>query len=167
MYLYLMRHADALEVGVEGIQSDTQRRLSPKGKQSTSFIAQFLLQSNIQIHAILSSPLVRAVETAALMKEGLILNSEIEETPHLAPSGSVEELCSVIGSNDHGKHLLLVGHIPYLEQLASYLLSPKVPIQIKFKKTSICCIDVTSLPPKGGAALLWMLSPDLLTIPKE
>ena len=54
---------------------------------------------------------------------------------------------------------LLVGHMPDLAELASFLLTGNRNLNIEFKKGSICAIEVSSLPPRGPGLLRWMLTP--------
>ena len=164
MHLYLMRHADALNVGEVGIRSDYDRTLSSQGKEQTRSTGQFLNQAGISIDIILSSPLPRAKETAAIIKSCLNNKHAIIETPHLSPIGSMKDLCQQIASLDDVESVLLVGHIPDLEHLTSYLLTGGHRLQSNFRKTSICCMDIQKFPPKGSGILRWMLSPDLLPI---
>ncbi|MDP3980035.1 MAG: hypothetical protein Q8Q33_01335, partial [Chlamydiota bacterium] len=63
----------------------------------------------------------------------------------------------------YGKNVLLIGHIPDLEYLTSYLLSSQTHIKISFRKTSICFIEIEDFPPYGTGTLHWMFDSDLLT----
>ncbi|MEK7833788.1 MAG: hypothetical protein AAB401_22060, partial [Acidobacteriota bacterium] len=54
---------------------------------------------------------------------------------------------------------LLVGHMPDMSEIASYLLAGNRNLNIEFKKGSLCTIEVSSLPPRGHGLLRWMMSP--------
>ncbi|MDP3979963.1 MAG: histidine phosphatase family protein, partial [Chlamydiota bacterium] len=90
MYIYLMRHAHALNIGTDGIHIDFDRKLSTKGKERSKLTGQFLRKNALKIDTILSSPLIRAKETALIMHEVLAVKNPIIETPLLGPGGSKE-----------------------------------------------------------------------------
>lgn len=161
MFIYLMRHAEALDIGSNGVRSDSERPLSSYGKECASFMGQTLKQQNIPIDVIFSSPLKRAIETAGALQ----LDAQIINTPYLTPSGSIPDLCQQIQAEK--KNILVVSHIPYLEILASYLLSASENLEIKFYKSAICAIEIFDLPPKGIGVLHWMTNPNLYLIPKQ
>src|SRR6266536_5190606 len=92
MKLYLLRHGEAVEPGDPKFANDAERPLTPKGIQRTKLLAYTLRQMEISFDVIVSSPLVRARETAEIVERGLRLHGRLEFTEHLAPSGDVEKL---------------------------------------------------------------------------
>jgi len=90
--LYVLRHAEAADDKDARFENDAARPLTIKGVRRTKLLAHALRQWEITFDAILSSPLVRARETAEILMRGLRLQGKLELTDHLAPSGDVEKL---------------------------------------------------------------------------
>ena len=95
MKLYLLRHGDAVETGDPKFK-DAERPLTPKGIQRTKQLAHALQQMEISFEAMLSSPLVRARETAEIVVRGLESSGKLELTDSLTPFGSMENLVSLL-----------------------------------------------------------------------
>ena len=115
MFVYFMRHGEALPVGGP-IQEDAQRPLSEQGKMQVRQAAEGLkrgrLASGDQVRAldrVISSPLVRARETAAIVAE-IMGDAPVDTSASLAPNASPAGLRSLLVSHQGEKGLLLVGH---------------------------------------------------------
>jgi phosphohistidine phosphatase len=81
--VFLIRHADAVSEDVAG--SDEDRWLSPRGREAARGLARLLREQQIELDAIVSSPLPRAVQTAELVADGLDYLGPIETWRALAP----------------------------------------------------------------------------------
>ena len=86
MHLYLIRHGIAAEP--EEYDTDSERPLTKEGERKTRKIAQRLYELEIQSDLILTSPLLRAQQTAQILQT-VGLSSKIEESGALAPSGDI------------------------------------------------------------------------------
>jgi phosphohistidine phosphatase len=160
MNLYLMRHGLAVEQGKSSRETDRKRPLTPKGKRKVRLVAQALAQLKISFVAIVSSPLVRARDTAELVKDELGFGEKIQLTDHLAPQGSHKALVSLLqrlpGSP---QEILLVGHEPDLSQLAAFLLDGGKGVTLIFKKSGMAKLNAEKLRPGRCATLEWLLPP--------
>ena len=115
MKLYLLRHGDAGQNGDPNYPVDADRPLTPKGIKRTKCLAHALLGMEITFDMILTSPLVRARQTAELMERGMRLHGQLAHTAHLSPSGDMEKLVTQLNAIRPAlKSVLLVGHDPYL-----------------------------------------------------
>jgi phosphohistidine phosphatase len=109
---------------------------------------------------ILSSPYLRASETAVIAMESMHLKKDqLILTKHLAPLGGAEQLIAEINAQDSVENVLLVGHEPELGELVSLLLSGDQSISITLKKGGICCLSVDNLIVGKCATLEWLLNP--------
>lgn len=159
--IYLMRH------GIAGPppagMGDPDRRLTPDGERKMHGIAIGLKRLGIVPDAVLSSPLRRAEETAALVAAVLAPDVAVEIHLRLAPGHAPADVISGLHRYRAAQHLLLVGHQPDLGQLASHLLTGSSGLLgLDFKKGGTAAIEVTSLPPRSAGALLWFLTPKQL-----
>lgn len=163
MDLYLMRHGIAVPAPGPGIHSDRERSLSSKGTKRLRKAAKGLLALRLSFDRILTSPLLRAQQTAKIVAEVLNTENRIEEIAELAPEGSVQKLLSSLAAYRGAKRILLVGHQPLLGETALLLLSGGNGAEVDLKKGGICCIEADDLPPKK-AVLRWLLTPRQLRL---
>jgi len=163
MNLYFMRHGIAVPRDAHEIHTDRERPLSPKGLKKMRRAAEGLLTLKLSFDRILTSPLLRAQQTAQVVAEVFNTEDRIEEIPELAPESSIQKLLSSLAAYRESKRLLFVGHQPLLGEIASFLLSGEKGLEMDFKKGGICCIEVDSLPPKK-ALFRWLLTPKQLRL---
>ena len=159
MNLYLMRHGLAIERGTPGYDSDHERPLTPKGERKVRRVAEALLQMDVSFEVILSSPLVRARQTAEALLAEVKAPEKLQLTELLAPGGRSKELVKLIQElPGPPENVLLVGHEPDLGQLASLLLSGGDALSIPFKKGGVARLTVERLRAGRCAALEWLLT---------
>ncbi|HZZ81881.1 MAG TPA: phosphohistidine phosphatase SixA [Gemmataceae bacterium] len=159
MDLYLIRHADALALGERGITNDEERPLSEKGEADAERAAKALQARGIVLDRLLTSPLLRARQTADILlrvwaKPELVLDT----CDQLAPSGKPRKLSKYILKSG-GEKIGLVGHMPHLGEYAAWLLGNK-KYQIDVAKAGIVYITCGELPAKGLGALQWLVTPE-------
>jgi phosphohistidine phosphatase len=166
MNFYLMRHGLAVSGDEAGIGTDSERPLSPKGIKQMRRAAKGLARLEIPFSSLLTSPLIRARQTAGIVAEALGLESELEEISGLAPESSVEHLLFGLTRFQHRDHILLVGHQPLLSETASYLVCGKsgVSLALPFRKGGLCRIEIDALPPTSPGTLHWLLTPKQLRL---
>ena len=166
MDLSIVRHGIALDVGEEGIQSDFERKLSPKGIEKTGIIAKAFKKMEVNPGLILTSPLVRARETAAIIAEELKIQKNIKESDHLRPNADLHT-CIQMLSNQKERSIMVVGHIPCLPMLASLLLTKNFGTHIVLKKAGICGISFEEKIQEGTGLLRMLLEPKQLVLMTE
>ena len=161
MLLYLIRHGKA--AAAADFKSDAERPLTADGVAEMRRVARRLAKLAISFDATLTSPLVRARETAEVLAEAGIAGL-IEDCPALAPGGTLEEtLAQVVRHLRHGaERIALVGHEPGLSDWAARLAgAPSSALELK--KGGIIALELADRPPfEGRAMLFWLTSPKLL-----
>lgn len=164
MKLYIVRHAIAVEAGTPGYEDDSLRPLTGKGKKRMQRIAQGLKEMGAEVDLILTSPYLRAVETAKILRKTFDLNKgEVVETEYLAPMGHGDQLINLINEKYAGvANLALVGHEPSLSSLVSVLVSGDPTLSFTLKKGGVCRLSVDTLQYGRCATLDWLLSPSQL-----
>ena len=158
MQLYLLRHGIA-EDGRPG-KNDASRELTAEGRRKLREILRVAAHADVKPALILSSPLIRAVQTAELAAEVLHCNHEILRTKALIPNSPVEAVWDEIRAHRDQTELMLVGHEPLFGQLAAYLLGAP-ELRLDFKKGAIVRIDFESLGIKPRGLLRWFLTAKL------
>lgn len=159
MNLYLMRHAIAEARDASAYPDDSQRPLSTPGRRKMTKIASGLKELGLDFDLILSSPYLRARETAEIMAKRFGLKNRLLFSDHLSPLGQADQLIAEIRAQYMVENLLLVGHEPYLSSLISMLLAGKAGLEITMKKGGLCCLSVTELRYAQCATLEFLLTP--------
>jgi phosphohistidine phosphatase len=164
MFIYLMRHGPAVPFEANPELPDGKRQLTPEGRKKTRLAARGLNRLGLDIDVVLTSPLVRAKETAELVVSELSLPpDELRETGNLAPGGDAETLLRELAQIGHASSFLLVGHEPDISHLTARLLvNGRGNLDLIFKKAAVCCVEVEALPPKSTGQLHFLLQPKQL-----
>jgi phosphohistidine phosphatase len=160
--LYIMRHGLASPRGAAGIPDDTKRPLTPEGEKKTRESARGLLRLGFELDWIVTSPLVRAVETAGIVSDVLDSETPMDISEALRPGGSPEALFALLAKHPHRTRVLVVGHEPDLGELAARLLGAGRNTHLGFKKGGCCRIDFDEFPPKSPGHLIWWLTPRVM-----
>ena len=159
--LYLIRHGLSAERG-EAWPDDAKRPLTGKGLSRLRREARALEKFGVSFDQIVTSPLVRARQTAEVFADGLSSHPATAHSDALAPGGTPAQVIQELGKFSRRKRIALVGHEPNIGELAARLLGARGAFD--FKKGSICCIEVTALPPTSPGTLLWLATPKMLRL---
>jgi phosphohistidine phosphatase len=159
VYLYLVRHGVAVSHGSPGISSDAERGLSNKGIVKVRRNARALACIGVEMDEIWTSPLIRARQTADLLAEGLQITAPVRVVEYLQPEGKFEALTSELEQHLEQAGIALVGHEPYLGELATYLLTGVRSSSFRFKKGGVACIEVYDATPPIHCQLRWLVTP--------
>jgi phosphohistidine phosphatase len=157
--LYLIRHGLAEERG-EAWPDDAKRPLTEEGIARMRKSVRGLARLNVNIDVVLTSPLIRARQTAEIVVAGLDPRPALVSTDALAPSGSFAAVVAELEKHARKQRIGLVGHEPNIGELAARLIGSRHGIE--FKKGAVCRIDVETLPPSGPGDLRWLLTPRIL-----
>jgi phosphohistidine phosphatase len=157
--LYLIRHGVAEERG-SAYRDDTKRPLSEAGTDALRKAACGLARFGVSFDLVLTSPLVRARQTADVLAAALRPRPSIIEIAALAPGGTFQALVEELAARTSGHRIALIGHEPDLSQLAARLAGLRQPLP--FKKGAVCRIDFAAAPPSPPGTLRWFLPPAAL-----
>lgn len=156
--IILIRHGIAHDP--EPNQDDSERALTADGEQRTAEVARGLAAIDVAPDVILTSPYVRARQTAEILARGLRFRGEVRSYPPLAVGGSSERTVRGLDDYRSAHEIILVGHQPSLGELASYLLTGSSGVvPLPFKKAAAAAIEVSALAPRSAGALLWFMGP--------
>ncbi len=159
---YILRHGIAEMRGAANALDDTKRTLTPEGKRKMRDIAAGLARIGVEVDWIVSSPLVRAVETSEIVGEALSGKPPMELCDALRPGGSAEALIAFIAKRADRRRVLVVGHEPDLSELAARLIGAGGSANLAFKKGGCCLITFPEFPPKSPGRLMWWLTPRIM-----
>lgn len=156
--LYIIRHAEAVPVGQDGIESDEARPLTEAGTASCKPLAAALKRVAPKLDKLLTSPLVRARDTAAGIAEHWgDKPPHVIDTPALTPGTRKRELLEAIRAIK-GRSIGLVGHNPDLSELVAWLIGDR-NVGIELEKGGMACVRFAERAGKGVGSLVWMVTP--------
>lgn len=163
MQLYIIRHGIAAEK--TEYKNDKERPLIEKGRQKTEKVAQRLLDIGIHFDLMLTSPLVRAKQTAEILHESG-LSDQLEEFPALAPDGNIQDWVNWWLKSRYNldeSSLALVGHEPNLGNWAETLIWGQSQGKLVFKKSGVIGLELpVGINPIGESNLFLLSSPKFL-----
>jgi phosphohistidine phosphatase len=163
MELYLIRHGIAEEHQPE--LKDEERQLTPEGRQKTEKVADKLTKLGFHFDLILTSPLVRAYQTAEiLIAAGL--SSQLEQSHHLSFESNIQNWLQEWlepRNYPHKTQLALVGHAPSLSHWAEILLWGEAKERLILKKAGMIGIKLPDDgSPLGRSQMFWLTPPKYL-----
>jgi phosphohistidine phosphatase len=161
MRLILFRHGPAGTADAARWPDDRERPLSSRGAERTQAAALGLGEMESEITRVLTSPLRRALETGAIVREALEIDRALELHADLSPGGSARRLLESFADGADDETVVLVGHEPDLGKLAGTLLFG-APAHLPLKKAGACAIEFEGSPIAGEGQLLWFLPPRAL-----
>jgi len=165
MDLLIVRHAIAFERNARRWPDDGERPLSPEGMVRARKAAAGLKQVAERPQCVLSSPLVRAKQTAAILTE-FAGWPKASECPALAPDEPPDEVFAALAAQKE-KIVAVVGHQPGLGRLLAACLPAQVrggvkPEAFELKKMGVALVSFSGTPRAGGGVLNWFVPPRIL-----
>lgn len=155
--VFVIRHAeaeDAVDAAHAGRQ-DKERRLTDAGKRDMREAAAGLAELVDGISLILTSPLIRAAQTAELL-QAAFPKAELRRHAFLAPGSDPGALLKSI-VNRPGP-VALVGHEPDLSQWIGYMSTGMSRSVVRMKKGAVCRLDMPDHAQPGEACIAWLMT---------
>jgi phosphohistidine phosphatase len=159
MDLYFLRHGKAEDVGERGASDDFSRALTAVGVTEMEAEAKALQRLGLEPHLIVTSPLVRAKQTAQIVAKRLGLKKELVETEMLAPGCDVKHVRKLLSSYDTHQTIMLVGHEPDFSTIVGELIGAA---SIELKKGGVAAVSIERSIRAGAGVLQWLIPPKIL-----
>lgn len=156
MLLALLRHGVAEDPGPATGYRDEPRRLTPQGVERMQRAADGIARIGLRPDAVLSSPLVRCRETAAIVAARL--GAEVRTTDALRPGARAERVLDVLAEYPGARCVLACGHQPDMSLLVADLVGGGI---VEFRKGTLALIDLPH-PRPGGGTLVGLHPPRVL-----
>jgi len=167
MKLYLVRHGIAVDRIGGAVLNDFQRPLTDEGKEETKVVAQALKKLNIKPDLVVASPLIRAKQTADIIRDVLSVKEDLKISDALAPGGGASDVYKFLRNSCDMRtteEVVLVGHEPDIGRLAATLIWAGPEVNVPFKKAGVCRIDVPDVPPTMPGTLKWFITPKIANL---
>lgn len=156
MEIYILRHGEAVPKGTPGYPTD-DRPLTDDGIEKLTEAAKGIKSLINSFDVVVSSPLVRALDTAKIASEAVGYSGKIHTTEYMIPESPMRNLFEFLKQFNGKEKILLVGHEPHLGYLASFMIGIEESV-IEFKKGGMCRIDIPKFPPEKPGKLIWLLT---------
>jgi len=157
MEIYLLRHGAAERNASSG--RDADRRLTEEGIAAVTEVVTQARHAGFNPSLILTSPYVRAVETAKLTARLLDYDQEIMNTTALTPESTPEDAWEELRLYGDQASILAVTHEPLVSALASWMLG-SARTEIEFKPGAMIRIDIETVTAKPRGVRRWTIVPD-------
>ncbi|MFO7915786.1 MAG: phosphohistidine phosphatase SixA [Candidatus Krumholzibacteriales bacterium] len=149
MAVYLVQHGRNLPG-----EQDPEKPLSPQGRREVEQVAGLAADYSVNVSGIEHSPKKRAKQTAQIFGRKLQPGGGVHQREGIK---AMDEVAPVTEELDPGSDLMLVGHLPFMEKLSSYLITGREsPRVISFVNGGIVCLDRDD----QGWFLKWTLLPE-------
>ena len=161
--IYIIRHGDAVNLDRE-ISEEGFRYLSDKGRIKTEEVAARLKNIHVHFDLILSSPLVRAVQTSEIFASVLKYEGEVKTAIELVGGNSFSKFKQLLKRYPHNKSIAFVGHAPDVYHYMVSLLkhSDTTDLKVHFHNSSVCKIRYDGKDEKGK--FIWFLTSDTMEL---
>jgi phosphohistidine phosphatase len=159
MIVYFLRHASAGTHKANPIQ-DEKRPLDPSGIQQSTEMGRVLAAMDVQVDALISSPLKRATQTASLVGNEIGHDSKLQTSAALRPNASFDAFRQLLTKYSAHEAIMVVGHNPSMNQFLSLLLSSGSSDDVfDLKKGAVARVDVSG---NRSAILKWCITPKIV-----
>ncbi|MBZ5672527.1 MAG: histidine phosphatase family protein [Acidobacteriia bacterium] len=160
--LYLMRHGIAGKPVGATFGQDFRRPLTAEGAEKVRKIGEGLKRLGVKPDWIVTSPLVRSLQTADLLATILSPVFPVSTSDSLRPGCSAEGFIPLLADHPKRKKVLAVGHEPDLSQLAARLIGSDAAGRFSLKKGGCCLISLSKVPPTSFGQLVCWVTPRIL-----
>lgn len=159
MQLLIVRHGEA----EPSAASDDVRNLTSRGRDMTSALAQALIKKSFKPTQIWASPLVRAQQTAAILKQQLSFAADIRECSAAVPEGDARQCVELLQRESADEIILLTSHQPFVTGLIGWLCHASLQFDSNVPTLTTSAAILLQLPQvdAGCAQREWTLFPPL------
>ncbi len=161
MQLYIVRHGIAIDREDPKCPPDPERYLTDEGTEKTKQVAMGVVEIGAVPDLMLSSPYVRAVQTAELFANALDHNKQkIRKTDLLLPGADPMQLFRELAREKQASSVFVFGHAPHLDDLIATAIGSKHHVTA-LKKSGVALVELRRLIPPSGE-LIFLATPKLL-----
>jgi phosphohistidine phosphatase len=158
MIIYFLRHASAGQ-RMNNPAKDNKRALDRTGIEQCGDVGRALLALDVQVDAIISSPLKRSTQTASLVGNEIGYEGKVQLEDALRPSASFLEFRRMLDKYSRQETVLVVGHNPNLSEFLGRAISEAgCEAAVELKKAAVAKVEMG----RGSATLQWCITPKIL-----
>ncbi len=157
MIVYFLRHASAGE-HLANPKKDEKRALDKEGIEQCGFMGRALTALDVQVDTIVTSPLKRSTQTAALLGNEIGYEGKIQIDPGLRPEAGLADFRKLLEKYSRQEAIMVVGHNPNLSQfLGSVISDSGCEASVELKKGAAAKVEMR----RTSGTLQWCLTPKI------
>ena len=158
MIVYFLRHASAGE-HFANPKKDEKRALDKEGIEQCGYIGRALSALDVQVDAIISSPLKRCTQTAFLVGNEIGFEGKLQLDTGLRPEAGLADLRKILEKYARQEAIMVVGHNPNLSQfLGSVISDSGCEASIELKKGAVAKVEMR----RSSGTIQWCMTPKVL-----
>jgi len=158
MFIYFLRHASAGQ-RLSNSKKDEKRGLDKDGIEQCGYVGRGLAALGVQVEVVISSPLKRATQTAALVANEMGHEGKLVLEGALRPEANYSDFQKMLGKYTRQDALLLVGHNPNLREFLGRVISDSgSEATVELKKGAVAKVETD----RNGGSLSWCITPRIL-----
>jgi len=158
MFLYFLRHASA-GTQLSSAKQDEKRGLDKDGIEQCGYVGRALTALGVQVEIIISSPLKRSMQTAALVGNEMGHEGKLVKENALRPQGTFAEFQKMLEKYARLDSVLLVGHNPNLRDFLGRVISDSgCEAVVELKKGAVAKVEMR----RNAGSLSWCITPRIL-----
>jgi phosphohistidine phosphatase len=158
MVIYFLRHASAGE-SLANPKKDEKRALDKTGIEQCGEVGRALNALDVQVDVIVSSPLKRAAQTAALVGNELGYEGKLVFEDSLRPTGTFADFRKMLEKYAKLENMMLVGHNPNLSEFLGRSISASgCEASVELKKGAVARVEMN----RNSGSMLWCITPKVL-----
>src|ERR1700675_4730669 len=158
MILYFLRHASAGD-HVSSPKKDEKRGLDKEGIEQCGYVGRALAALDVQVDAIISSPLKRSTQTASLVGNEMGFEGKLQIEPALRPQATFADFRKLLDKYARYEAIMVVGHNPNLSEFLGRSISDSgCEATMELRKGAVARVEFR----RGSGSLFWCLTPKIL-----
>jgi phosphohistidine phosphatase len=161
MQLYIVRHGIAIDREDPKSPPEAERYLTEEGIEKTKQVAKGVAALGISADLLVSSPYVRAMQTAEIFASALeYAKQKISKSEALLPGAEPGAFFRELVKQKDASSVFCFGHAPHVDELLATAVGVKHPIT-EMKKAGVALVELKRVSPPSGQ-LIWLITPKLL-----
>jgi phosphohistidine phosphatase len=158
MIIYFLRHANAGEK-LSSPKKDEKRGLDREGIEQCGYVGRALAALDVQVDAVISSPLKRSTQTAALVGNEMGFEGKLQIEPALRPEATIADFRKMLEKYVRMEAVMVVGHNPNLSEFLGHIISGSgCEANIELRKGAVAKVELR----RSSGSLAWCLTPKVL-----
>jgi phosphohistidine phosphatase len=158
MIVYFLRHANAGERLVSP-KKDEKRGLDKEGIEQCGYVGRALAALDVQVDAVISSPLKRSTQTASLVGNEMGFEGKLQIDPALRPQGTFADFRKLLDKYARHEAIMVVGHNPNLSEFLGRIISATgCEAATDLRKGAVAKVELR----RSSGSLSWCLTPKIL-----
>lgn len=158
MIVYFLRHANAGN-HLANPKKDEKRGLDKEGIEQCGYVGRALAALDVQVDTVISSPLKRATQTAALVGNEMGHEGKLQIDPSLRPQATFADFRKLLDKYAQQEAIMVVGHNPNLSEFLGRVVSDAgCEAGLELRKGAVAKVELR----RTSGSLQWVLTPKVL-----